>query len=92
MHCIAKSDGEGVLVMKECFGTIYPDLTKFQFGKELVGKVFSLRIDTIGPFQRDRELNCDTEEWAQCQRCDDFKSCIDFSTGKLLMQRFLIEV
>ena len=79
------------VVMKDCFGTIYPDLTQFKFGKMLHGKVFRIMVDTIGPGHRDRQLHCDTEAWAECQSCDNFRSCFDFSTGKLLMQKVLMD-
>jgi hypothetical protein len=78
--------------MKECFGTIYPDLTQFRFGKQMVGKVFQLKIDTFGPFQRDRNFETDIPAWDECQRCELYRSCYDFSTGKFLMQQFLIQV
>ena len=35
--------------MKSCFGTIYPDLEQFQFGKPMVGKVFQITVNTVGP-------------------------------------------
>ena len=60
--------------MKSCFGTIYPDLEKFQFNKELAGKVFSLRINTVGPFHRERRLGINTAEWEQCQGCELFRA------------------
>lgn len=78
--------------MKECFGTIYPDITQIQFGKEMVGRVFRLRIDTVGPFQRDRSLETDVQAWEQCQQCELYRSCYDFSTGKLLMQQFMMQI
>lgn len=78
--------------MKNCFGTIYPDLMQFRFGKEIAGKVFRMRVDTVGPLHRDRSLNCDLEQWEECHSCDEFRSCFDFSTGKLLMQQFLLQV
>jgi hypothetical protein len=40
--------------MKSCFGTIYPDLSQFRFYHEITGKIFSMRIDTLGPEHRDR--------------------------------------
>lgn len=73
--------------MKDCFGTIYPDLAQFRFGKELPGKVFRLKIDTLGPGHRDRQLQVDMEQWQQCQSCELFRSCYDLSTAKLMMQR-----
>ena len=78
--------------MKTCFGTIYPDLEQFQFGRSLVGKVFQISVDTMGPGQRDRKLTIDTDAWEDCRQCEDFQSCFDFSSAKLQMQRVLREL
>jgi hypothetical protein len=79
-------------IMKTCFGTIYPDLEQFQFGTPLVGKVFQISVNTIGPGQRDRKLTIDADAWEECRQCEDFESCFDFSTAKLQMQRVLREL
>lgn len=78
--------------MKSCFGTIYPDLEQFQFGKPMVGKVFQITVNTVGPGQRDRKLDIDTEAWEDCRRCEDFQNCLDFSNAKLQMQRVLADL
>jgi hypothetical protein len=72
--------------MKTCFGTIYPDLEKFQFSRPIAGKVFQICVDTVGPGQRDRKLEIDLNAWQECQRCEDFRNCFDFSSAKLQMQ------
>jgi hypothetical protein len=78
--------------MKTCFGTIYPDLEKFQFGKSLNGKVFQITVNTLGPGQRDRELNIDENAWQDCRQCEDFQNCLDFSNSKLQMQRVMMSL
>lgn len=78
--------------MKDCFGTIYPDLSQIQFGREIAGKVFRLKIDTVGPFHRERQLEIDVRAWEDCQKCEMYRSCYDFSTGKLLMQQFMVQI
>jgi hypothetical protein len=75
--------------MKTCFGTIYPDLEYFQFGKPMNGKVFQIRVDTLGAGQRDRKLEIDVEAWQECRQCEDFRNCLDFSNAKLQMQMVL---
>jgi hypothetical protein len=77
--------------MKTCFGTIYPDIEQFQFGKPIAGKVFQIRVDSVGPGQRDRKLDIDEEAWEECRQCGDFQNCFDFSTAKLHMQRALLD-
>jgi hypothetical protein len=85
----SKKQAESV---KSCFGTIYPDLDHFQFGKPLVGKVFQISIDCLGANHRDRKMKIDLEAWHDCQLCEDFRNCYDFSTAKLQMQRVLREL
>jgi len=72
--------------MKTCFGTIYPDLERFQFGKPIAGKVFQISVDTLGPGHRDRKLDIDADAWQDCRQCADFQNCLDFSNAKLQMQ------
>jgi hypothetical protein len=75
--------------MKTCFGTIYPGLEQFQFGKPMAGKVFQIIVNTLGPGHRDRKLDIDLDAWEDCRRCEDFQNCLDFSNAKLQMQRVL---
>jgi hypothetical protein len=78
--------------MKTCFGTIYPDLEKFQFGKPMSGRVFQIIVNTVGPGQRERELNIDENAWEDCRRCEDFQNCLDFSNAKLKMKQVLMNL
>jgi len=75
--------------MKSCFGTIFPDLAQIQFGKPLTGKVFQIFVDSRGPGHRDRTLDINLNAWQDCQKCQDFANCRDFSSAKLEMQRVL---
>lgn len=75
--------------MKTCFGAIYPDLEHFQFGKPMIGKVFQITVNTVGPGNRERKLDIDVDAWEDCRRCGDFQNCLDFSNAKLQMQRVL---
>jgi hypothetical protein len=77
--------------MKTCFGTIYPDLEQFQFGKSIAGRVFQIRVDSVGPGQRDRKLDVDEEVWGECRQCGDFQNCFGFATARLHMQRVLLD-
>ena len=76
--------------MKTCFGTIYPDLEQFQFGKPMAGKVFQITVNTLGGGHRDRKLDIDVEGWNACRQCEDFQNCLDFSDAKLQMQCVLM--
>jgi hypothetical protein len=73
--------------MKDCYGTIFPDMSQFRFGKELAGKVFKLKVETLGPGHRDRHLDTDLQQWQACQQCQDFRSGYDFSHARLAMEQ-----
>ena len=72
--------------MKSCFGTMYPVSTKLQFNKEIKGKVFKMRINSVGPGHREPHLDSDMGEWEDCQECPEYRSCLDFSNAQLAMQ------
>jgi hypothetical protein len=69
---------KGDRVMKTCFGTIYPDLSKLQFNQEIAGKVFHMRINTLGPGHKDPHLSINTKEWEDCQRCELYRNATTF--------------
>ena len=78
--------------MKTCFGTIYPDPSKLQFNREITGKVFRMQVNSLGPGHRDRHLDVDLNEWEDCQKCEFYNSCYDFSNANLAMQRMVAAV
>ena len=78
--------------MKDCFGKLYPDLEQLEFGASIRGKVFRVTVTTLGPGHRDRKLEFDMPEWENCQRCEDFRNCLDLSNAKLNLQQALARV
>lgn len=75
--------------MKHCFGTIFPDIAKTASHNEMPGKVFSVHIEPVGTVHMHPQLMSNLAEWEDCQKCEYFRSCYDFSTAKLNMQRTL---
>lgn len=73
--------------MKSCFGTMYPDFVQFRFGAELAGKIFRVKIDTLGPGHRDRRVEASLTQWQECRACEEFQSCYEFSNAKLAVQQ-----
>jgi hypothetical protein len=78
--------------MKDCFGKIFPDLEQIEFGRPVAGRVFQILVRSRGPCHRERSLQVDASAWKECEKCDDFRSCYDFSTAKLNMQRVIREI
>ena len=75
--------------MTECFGNIYPDLTRVEYNKEIAGKVFSVRINSHGLVHERPRLTADMRAWEDCQECELYQSCFDFSNAKLAMRHVL---
>lgn len=75
--------------MKQCYGTIYPDPLNFRFNQENKSKIFMARINCMGAGHRDVHFDIDHPAWDQCQNCELFRSCFDFSTAKFVMQAAL---
>lgn len=78
--------------MKDCFGTIFPDLEQVEFGRPVAGRVFQILVRSRGANHRERSLQVDVDAWKGCEKCDAFRSCYDFSTAKLNMQRVIGEL
>ncbi len=75
---------------KTCYGTIIPDVPRFQDSGLSKGKVFGVRITPSGGLAgpaRDVELNVD--EWDDCQQCEDFESCYKLCLAKLSLKSVL---
>ena len=75
--------------MTECFGSIYPELTRVVYNKEIAGKVFSIRINSHGLVHERPRLKADMKAWEECQKCELYQSCFDFSNAKLAMRQAL---
>jgi hypothetical protein len=73
--------------MRKCFGTIYPDLSRVEANKNLGGKVFRMRITSQGMMHQAPQFEADLAAWEDCQRCEFYRSCFDFSTGKLALRQ-----
>lgn len=78
--------------MKSCFGTIFPNIEEFEFGKKLEGQVFQICVQSYGPNHRERKLEINEYAWEDCRRCEEFRNCYDFSLAKLEMQRVMREL
>jgi hypothetical protein len=88
----SSSEKNGRSDTKSCFGTIFPDLAQFKFGKPLDGKVFQICVQSQGPGHRERKMEINVDAWEKCRQCPDFRNCYEFSMAKLEMQRALREL
>jgi hypothetical protein len=75
--------------MRDCFGSIYPDLTNIEYNKDMAGTVFSVHIGSFGLAHQAPRLKADMKAWEDCQQCELYQSCFDFSNAKLAMRQTL---
>ncbi len=47
------------MIKKGCFGRICPDLSRIQFNETLAGKVFLVRINSLGMMRQAPQPECD---------------------------------
>jgi hypothetical protein len=70
---------------RECFGSIFPDIEKLTINRENRGKVFSVKLVSLGVGINSREIHPDIEQWKVCRQCEEFDSCYSFSQAKLIL-------
>ena len=78
--------------MKECYGKIYPDLSRVEYNKVLDGKVFKIKINCTGLTPQSRQLEYELKEWEDCQRCNQFQSCYELSNSQLLLRQAMVGI
>ena len=67
----------------DCFGSIFPDLSNFEFNSLNNGKVFSFFIKSEGIGVQEKRVDIRYDEWGKCRQCSHYDSCYDFSNAKL---------
>jgi len=75
--------------MRNCFGTMFPELTVVEYNRPLRGFVFTVQIDSTGLVHRPPRLTVDQAAWQECQSCEAYRSCYDFCNAKLSLGQVL---
>jgi hypothetical protein len=70
----------------DCFGTIFPDLSRLEWNIPQRGQVFAVTVSSQGIGVQGRDIFTDQEAWEKCQQCRDFRSCYDLSMGKMALE------
>jgi len=73
----------------DCYGLMFPDVSKLQFNKPNPGKVATIEIESRGIGIQHRALLIDQPQWETCLKCDRFEDCYKLGMAKLLMQQTL---
>jgi hypothetical protein len=70
----------------------FRDPTKIQFFQPAAGKVFQVRVNTLGPGHRDTKLDVNLEEWQKCTECEEYRNCLDFCMASLAFKEAVARI
>jgi hypothetical protein len=69
----------------ECYGSMFPDLSRLEYNKPIEGRVFSVLVKSVGIGVQSRAIRVKTDEWRKCVTCESYHDCYDLSMAKLLL-------
>jgi len=69
----------------ECYGGMFPDLSRQIFNTPLKGKAFEVMVGSSGLGITDRTSSVNLEEWTRCTACSEYSECYQLSSAKLLL-------
>jgi hypothetical protein len=69
----------------ECYGAMFPDLSKLTVNTVCKGKAFTVQVNSIGIGVQSREIHMDEQGWKDCIECPHYHSCYDLSMAKLAL-------
>ena len=67
----------------DCYGTMFPDLSRLKPKERLEGQAFTARVVGSGTRPYRRSLGVKVEAWEACVACPDYRTCFDLSLAKL---------
>jgi hypothetical protein len=73
----------------DCFGEIFPDLSRLEWNKPCQGKAFTVLVTTLGIGVKSRQVDLDQAAWEKCRRCPSYGSCYDVGMAKLALTHAL---
>ena len=74
---------------ESCYGKIFPPVKTLAHNKEVVGKVFSYRIQHDGMIADTPAMRVNRDAWENCTTCKDFDGCYRLSVATILMDMSL---
>lgn len=72
-----------------CYGKMFPDLSRTLFNQWLEGKVFKMLVESSGMGINGRALSVKKDEWKQCVACPSYRECYELSMGTLLLHEVM---
>lgn len=71
----------------ECYGRMFPDLSKTLFNRWLEGRAFKMLVESSGMGLTGRTLAVKMAEWKKCVACPSYRECYDLSVATLLLHQ-----
>jgi len=68
---------------KTCYGQMFPDFSHEHLNQRNHGKAFSVLVESSGINVQKRTLTSKPDEWEDCLKCADYRTCYDLSMAKL---------
>ena len=76
---------------KHCYGQMMPDLSHEQLNQRNEGKAFGLLVQSSGVVVRSRAVTVKSDEWEDCLKCSDYRTCYDLCMARLQLWQLLQE-
>jgi len=76
----------------ECYGTMFPDLSRLEYNRPCKGKAFTALATSQGIGVQSRSLTVDEEQWDACQKCPVCRSCYDLCMARVSLRSALERV
>ena len=76
----------------ECYGTMFPDLTRLEHNRPCKGKAFTALTTSQGIGVQSRSVTVDEDLWDACQQCSAYRPCYDLSLALLWLRSALERV
>ena len=70
----------------ECYGAMFPDLTRLEYNRPCRGKAFAALATSHGIGVQSWDLAVDEAGWDACQQCPVYRSCYDLCSALLALK------
>ena len=71
----------------QCYGKMFPDLSRTLFNQWLEGRAFKMLVESSGMGLTGRSISVKLEEWKKCVACPSYRECYDLSMATLLLHQ-----
>jgi hypothetical protein len=65
-----------------CYGGMFPSLNPRDGAASQEGRVFGIRIETLGIGSTGFDVLVDQAQWERCIGCPDYRTCYDLSSAR----------